>query len=137
MQAVASPIAGAVIDRWGYAPVCIAASLAPMAAVAILRQAESPGERHSRFLRLAGKHDRKVSAVFGFPRPLRDGSVARQRSQRSVWLFTVTPPDPETAALCERVVVINSLDLLVKPSSSGRIGSPRVATWTGERGAWT
>jgi ACS family hexuronate transporter-like MFS transporter len=42
MQAVASPIAGAVIDRWGYAPLCMVASLAPMAGVAILKRAESP-----------------------------------------------------------------------------------------------
>jgi ACS family hexuronate transporter-like MFS transporter len=37
MQAILSPLAGAAIDRWGYAPVCLAAAAAPVGAVAILR----------------------------------------------------------------------------------------------------
>ena len=41
MQAIGSPVAGAVIDRWGYTPVCVAASVAPLAAVAILKRTES------------------------------------------------------------------------------------------------
>jgi ACS family hexuronate transporter-like MFS transporter len=41
MQAVASPIVGAVIDRYGYAPICVAASIMPLAAVAILKGMES------------------------------------------------------------------------------------------------
>ena len=41
MQAVASPLAGAVIDRYGYTPVCVAASVMPLAAVAILKRTES------------------------------------------------------------------------------------------------
>jgi len=41
MQAVASPIVGGIIDRYGYTPVCVAASLMPLAAVAILKGMES------------------------------------------------------------------------------------------------
>ena len=41
MQAVTSPLLGAVVDRYGYTPVCIAASIMPLAAVAILKGAES------------------------------------------------------------------------------------------------
>ena len=41
MQAVTSPIVGAVIDRWGYTPVSVAASVGPLAAVVILKRAES------------------------------------------------------------------------------------------------
>ena len=37
MQAVASPVVGAIIDRYGYTPVCAGASVAPLAAVAILK----------------------------------------------------------------------------------------------------
>ena len=41
MQAVTSPVLGAVVDRYGYTPVCIAASIMPLAAVAILKGTES------------------------------------------------------------------------------------------------
>jgi ACS family hexuronate transporter-like MFS transporter len=41
MQAVTSPILGAIVDRYGYTPVCIAASIMPLAAVAILKGTES------------------------------------------------------------------------------------------------
>jgi ACS family hexuronate transporter-like MFS transporter len=41
MQAVTSPILGAVVDRYGYTPVCVAASIMPLAAVAILKGTES------------------------------------------------------------------------------------------------
>lgn len=40
MQAIASPIIGAVIDEYGYAPVCLATSVTPLAAYAILRWAD-------------------------------------------------------------------------------------------------
>jgi len=40
MQAIVSPIIGAVIDGYGYGPVCVAASLTPLAAYAILRWAD-------------------------------------------------------------------------------------------------
>jgi len=41
MQAVTSPVLGAVVDRYGYTPVCVAASIMPLAAVAILKGTES------------------------------------------------------------------------------------------------
>jgi predicted MFS family arabinose efflux permease len=41
MQAVASPVIGAVVDHYGYAPVCIAAALMPLAAVAVLKWTDS------------------------------------------------------------------------------------------------
>ena len=41
MQAVTSPVVGAVIDRWGYTPVCLVAAVMPLAAVAILKGTES------------------------------------------------------------------------------------------------
>jgi MFS family permease len=37
MQAVVSPVFGAVVDRYGYTPVCVGAAVAPLAAVAILK----------------------------------------------------------------------------------------------------
>src|SRR5947208_11448483 len=40
MQAVTSPIVGAIIDRWGYTPVCMVAAVMPLAAVAILKGTE-------------------------------------------------------------------------------------------------
>jgi ACS family hexuronate transporter-like MFS transporter len=41
MQAVTSPVVGAVVDRYGYTPVCVTASIMPLAAVAILKWTES------------------------------------------------------------------------------------------------
>jgi MFS transporter, ACS family, aldohexuronate transporter len=41
MQAVASPVLGAVVDRYGYTPICVVASITPLAAVAILKWTES------------------------------------------------------------------------------------------------
>jgi ACS family hexuronate transporter-like MFS transporter len=41
MQAVTSPVFGAVVDRYGYTPVCVTASVMPLAAVAILKWTES------------------------------------------------------------------------------------------------
>jgi ACS family hexuronate transporter-like MFS transporter len=41
MQAIVSPVFGAVIDRYGYSPVCVFASGMPLAAVAILKWAGS------------------------------------------------------------------------------------------------
>ena len=37
VQAVISPAIGAVVDAYGYAPVCVAASAMPLAAYAVLR----------------------------------------------------------------------------------------------------
>ncbi len=41
MQAAVSPVFGAIIDRYGYTPVCVGASLMPLAAVAILKWTDS------------------------------------------------------------------------------------------------
>ena len=40
MQAVTSPLVGSVVDRYGYTPVCVAASIMPLAAFAILKWTE-------------------------------------------------------------------------------------------------
>ena len=37
MQAVSSPALGAIVDRYGYTPICLGASVMPLAAVAILK----------------------------------------------------------------------------------------------------
>ena len=41
MQAVTSPIVGAIIDQWGYTPVCLVAAVAPLGAVGILKRTET------------------------------------------------------------------------------------------------
>ncbi len=41
MQAVASPILGAIVDHYSYTPVCVGASVTPLLAVAILKWADS------------------------------------------------------------------------------------------------
>ena len=41
MQAVASPVFGAIVDRYGYTPICVGASIMPLAAVAILKWTDS------------------------------------------------------------------------------------------------
>jgi ACS family hexuronate transporter-like MFS transporter len=40
MQAITSPVLGAVVDRYGYTPVCVTASIMPLAAVALLKWTE-------------------------------------------------------------------------------------------------
>jgi ACS family hexuronate transporter-like MFS transporter len=42
MQAVFSPAAGALIDRFGFPPVCAAVSVMPLCAYFVLRPAERP-----------------------------------------------------------------------------------------------
>jgi ACS family hexuronate transporter-like MFS transporter len=41
MQAVTSPALGAIVDRYGYTPICLGASVMPLAAVALLKWTES------------------------------------------------------------------------------------------------
>ena len=56
-----------------------------------------------------------------------------------MWLFTAAPPSPETAALCERVIVRpNPLALLLAAERLlwRRWVALSVAAWTGERRAW-
>ncbi len=93
-------------------------------------------------LKLAGKSERKVAAVFGFTPTGCHRAVVHLRAgapEIPVWLFTTTEPLPETAVLCESVHVSrNSLALLWQ----AEVGLwPRwvclsVAPWTGERGTW-
>jgi ACS family hexuronate transporter-like MFS transporter len=40
MQAIASPVFGAVVDRYGYTPLCVFASVMPLAAVGVLKSME-------------------------------------------------------------------------------------------------
>jgi ACS family hexuronate transporter-like MFS transporter len=44
MQALISPVIGAVVDARGYGPVCLVGALMPLAAYAVLRSSESPIE---------------------------------------------------------------------------------------------
>jgi ACS family hexuronate transporter-like MFS transporter len=41
MQAVTSPALGAIVDRYGYTPICVGASVMPLVAVAILKWTDS------------------------------------------------------------------------------------------------
>src|SRR5207249_3089651 len=94
------------------------------------------------YLSLAGKRGGKVSAVFGVS-PERCAAAVRHLRRGApdvpVWLFTLSAPDAETAALCERVVVgEDSLALLIEAE---KLLWPHwmalgVATWTGEHGRW-
>lgn len=94
------------------------------------------------YLAMAGKRGPKVSAVFGVSpdncatavRYLRRGAP-----EVPVWLFSVSPPDSDTAALCERVFVLDdSLALLIEAQKQlwPCWVALAVATWTGERGRW-
>ena len=60
------------------------------------------------YLALAGKRGRRISAVFGIS-PERCAAAVRHlrggAPDAPVWLFCAASPDPETAALCERVFV--------------------------------
>ncbi|MBZ5727256.1 MAG: glycosyltransferase family 4 protein [Acidobacteriia bacterium] len=93
-------------------------------------------------LKLAGKSERKVAAVFGYNPTGCHAAVVHLRAgapEIPVWLFTTAQPLPETAALCESVRVSrNSLALLWQ----AQLGLWRqwvcisVAPWTGEGGTW-
>jgi glycosyltransferase involved in cell wall biosynthesis len=93
-------------------------------------------------LRLFGKGDKKVAAVFGIsPKPCHE-AVAHLKSgapEVPVWLFAVTPPLPETEALCERVFVSRSSVALFFQAQA-RLWPCWVAiaagTWTAEHGRW-
>ena len=94
------------------------------------------------YLVLAGKRGRKVSAVFGIsPAPCAAAVryLRRGAPDIPVWLFSVSPPDPDTASLCERVVVLEDAPALLVEAEKQlwphwvALG---VATWTGERGRW-
>jgi hypothetical protein len=91
---------------------------------------------------LQARSDRKVAVVFGPDPPLCHRAVvhlARGAKDVPVWVFSTSPPLPETAALCERVSVApNSRALLVDAARqlSRRWVALAVAAWTGERRGW-
>jgi glycosyltransferase involved in cell wall biosynthesis len=102
----------------------------------------APVSRIREFLKLAGKRGHTISAVFGTsPGPCAAAVryLRRGAPEAPVWLFSTTAPDPDTAALCESVCVLEDpIALLVEAEKQlwpHWVGLT-VATWTGERGAW-
>jgi glycosyltransferase involved in cell wall biosynthesis len=94
-----------------------------------------------RILRAAGKSDRKVVAVFTTTRAAAERAVAHLRAgvELPIWLFTREEPLPETAALCERVVVSGSAAHLwwrAQRELWPYWTALGVAEWTGKRGDW-
>ena len=99
-------------------------------------------ERVRNYLRLAGKGDERVIAVFAVSRECAASAVRyvrRNVPDVPVWLFAAQPPDPETAAVCERVVVSpDSMELLIVAQKElwPRWVALSVGTWTGGSGKW-
>ncbi len=93
-------------------------------------------------LKRAGKGDRKVAAVFGISPEHCDRAVRhlhRGAPNIPVWLYSTREPFPETAALCDKVVVRGgSLALLAAAEKQlwPFWVALSVGTWTGERGCW-
>ncbi len=94
------------------------------------------------YLRLAGKGDRKVIAVFAVSAEAAGRAVRHVRSGVPgipVWLFASEAPGAETAAECERVEIGgDSMALLVEALKSlwPCWVALSVGTWTGGRGRW-
>lgn len=93
-------------------------------------------------LRLAGKGDDPVAAVFGFTAAGCHRAAAylrREQPNLPVWIYSTAELPPETVALCERVVVRPNAAALWVEAQSG-LWRRKVAlcagTWTGERGGW-
>lgn len=94
------------------------------------------------YLALTGKKGATVSAVFGVS-PERCAAAVRYlragAPDAPVWLFSVTEPDAETAALCQGVCILEDpMALLVEAQKRlwpYWVGLA-VATWTGEGGRW-
>jgi hypothetical protein len=90
--------------------------------------------------KLLGKGDRKVAAVFGFSPATCHSAVLYLRQGAPgipLWLFSTSIPLPETAALCERVVVRrNSVALFFQAQRELWPCSVAIsaAAWTGKRG---
>lgn len=93
-------------------------------------------------LRLTGKSNQKVAAVFGLSPAACHTAVMHIRQGAPgvpVWLYSTTAPWPETAALCERVRIHrSSLAILFHAPVElwQRWVALGVSTWTGEHGAW-
>jgi glycosyltransferase involved in cell wall biosynthesis len=94
-------------------------------------------------LRMAGKSERKVVAVFGLS-PQSSGCAVRHIragvGEIPVWLFCTSEPEPGTVELCERVFVRRS-SVFSLFEAQGLLWPHQVAlsvgTWTGENGAWS
>jgi len=92
------------------------------------------------FLRFLGKRDLKVSAVFAAGTGGCDRLVRHLRAGAAdipVWLFSTAEPNPETAALCEKVVVRRgALALFFRAQRElwRRSVAICAGSWTGEPG---
>lgn len=93
-------------------------------------------------MRLLGKGDARVALVFAKTADACHRSVTYVREGAPgvpVWVFSTEPPLPETAPLCERVVVHpRSLFLLLEAERSAwrRWVALSVAPWTGDHNSW-
>lgn len=93
-------------------------------------------------LRLTGKSNQKVAAVFGLSPAACHLAVKHIREGAPdvpVWLYSTTAPWPETAALCERVSVRGSSTAIFFRAPVElwrRWVALSLSTWTGERGSW-
>ena len=95
-----------------------------------------------KFLALTGKCDRKISAVFAVS-PERCAEAVRYLRRGApdapVWLFSASAPDPDTAALCEHVFVLEDAGALLIEAEKQlwpNWVALALSTWTGERGHW-
>lgn len=111
----------------------------------ILMRARYPSVRRfaERLLRLAGKGEAKVIAVFAASAEACDRAVLHVRAGAPgipIWLFATVWPAPETARHCDRVEVnchgpellIRAERLLWRNSVALSVGA-----WTGERGSFS
>ena len=91
--------------------------------------------------KLLRKGDRKVAAVFGFSPATCHGAVLHLRQGAPgipLWLFSTSSPLPETAALCERVIVRrNSVALFFQAQRElwPRSVAITAGAWTGKGGS--
>ncbi|MFB3829152.1 MAG: glycosyltransferase [Bryobacteraceae bacterium] len=99
-------------------------------------------ERVREFLKFAGKSGGKVAAVFGVSAEHADRAVRHVRAgapEVPVWLFSTREPWPQTAAMCERVMVEpDSMALFVEAQKAlwPHWVALAVAPWTGGHGKW-
>ena len=93
-------------------------------------------------LKFAGKSDQRVAAVFGQSPIACHQAVAylrREQPDIPVWLFATTNPFPETAALCERVVVRHGAAPILYEAEISlwrRKVVLCVGIWNGDSGGW-
>ncbi|HXS95405.1 MAG TPA: glycosyltransferase family 4 protein [Candidatus Limnocylindrales bacterium] len=93
-------------------------------------------------LRVAGRGDKQVAAVFGFDSAGCHRAVGYLREQQPevpIHLFATVKPDAETAALCERVVVRRHAATLIARAEVElwrRKLVLAVGCWTGGHGDW-